>query len=89
MALSSEELKRIHLNKIATPGKKYYGDNEEVYVGTSERRLKLLDKASQVITNNNITVQESTNNITDNITVMQTKLDTINLGEIAAFAAAN
>lgn len=89
MALSSEALKSIHLRSLATPGRKYYGDDDQVYIGTPGGRLKLLENASEVIINNNSNVQDSTDDITDNAAVMQTKLDTINLGEIAAFAAAN
>lgn len=48
MALSSEDIRRIHSRSLATPGRKYYGDNERVYIGTREGRLKLLDKALEV-----------------------------------------
>jgi hypothetical protein len=90
MALSSEALKSIHLRRLATPGRKYYGDDDQVYLGTPGGRLQLLEKASQVVINNNTSnVQESTDEITNNASVMQIKLNTINLGEIAAFAAAN
>lgn len=48
MALSSNELQQIHLRKLATPNKKYYGDDDKVYIGTSDRRLRLLDDAELV-----------------------------------------
>ena len=57
MAQSANELKIIHTRSLATPGKKYYGDDDNVYIGTSEGRLKLLDKALQVVTTNNSNVQ--------------------------------
>ena len=42
------ELKTIHLRRLALPGKKYYGDNEKVYIGSSDKRLKLLDRALNI-----------------------------------------
>lgn len=45
MALSSEELTRINSRGLAVSGKRYYGDNEKIYVGTSNGRLRQLDKA--------------------------------------------
>jgi len=46
MALSKTELDILHLRKLATPGRKYYGDDEKVYIGTSDKRLKLFGDAS-------------------------------------------
>lgn len=66
MALSTTELKAIHLRKLATPNSKYYGDNEEVYIGNSNGSLRLLDKA-QLTTfkptteTQKVDVQEATN----------------------------
>lgn len=66
MAQSALELKTIHLRKLATPNSKYYGDNEEVYVGNSNGSLRLLNKA-QLTTFKSTTeiqkvdVQEATN----------------------------
>lgn len=48
MALSANELNIIHLRNLATPGKKYYGDDEKVYIGTDSKRLRLLENASIV-----------------------------------------
>mgnify|MGYP006921434703 CR=1 FL=1 len=45
MALSKTELDQIHLRKLATPGRKYYGDDEKVYIGTSDKRLRLFGDA--------------------------------------------
>ncbi len=47
MALSKTELDQIHLRKLATPGRKYYGDDEKVYIGTSDKRLKLFGDADK------------------------------------------
>lgn len=58
MALSFLELQRIHSNKLATPNKKYYGDNENVYIGTSNKRLKLLEEAKNIILGENNNVQK-------------------------------
>lgn len=48
MALSKVELNQIHLRKLATPNKKYYGDDDKVYIGTEDKRLRLLDDADLV-----------------------------------------
>lgn len=45
MALSLREIQKIHNNKLATAGKKYWDDTGKVYIGTSEGRLRQLDKA--------------------------------------------
>lgn len=49
MAQSSSELNTIHLRKLATPGKKYFGDDEKVYIGTENGRLKLEELASSTV----------------------------------------
>lgn len=54
MAQSSSELTAIHLRRLATPGKKYYGDNEKVYLGTENGRLKLLEQASNIVFASNV-----------------------------------
>lgn len=46
MALSGRELNQISSRKLATNNKRYYGDNEKIYIGTPDGRLRLLDKAS-------------------------------------------
>lgn len=72
MALSKVELDQIHLRKLATPGRKYYGDDEKVYIGTSDRRLKLFSNSSEVLYKNintsGTTVKDSLNNIVEKIT---------------------
>lgn len=85
MALSSEDLKRIHLNKRATPGKKYYGDDENVYIGTKDGRLRLLDKASTVITNNNSTVQTVISSNADEISQIELELQSSSLLKFKKF----
>lgn len=47
MALSKVELNQIHLRKLATPNKKYYGDDDKVYVGTEDKRLRLFGDADK------------------------------------------
>lgn len=47
MALSKVELNQIHLRKLATPNKKYYGDDDKVYIGTPEKRLRLFGDADK------------------------------------------
>lgn len=51
MALSANELNIIHLRNLATPGKKYYGDDERVYIGTDSKRLRLLENSNVVVFN--------------------------------------
>ncbi len=46
--MSNEELSKIHLNNLAIPNKYYYGNNNKVYIGTKNGRLKLLDKANVI-----------------------------------------
>lgn len=62
MAQSSSDLTTIHLKRLATPGRKYYGDNERVYLGTLTGRLKLLTLSTDTVSG------LSTPNITNNIT---------------------
>lgn len=49
MAQSANELKIIHTRSLATPGRKYYGDDDKVYIGTSEGRLRLLADSNIVV----------------------------------------
>lgn len=72
MALGQNELNILHLRKLATPNRKYYGDDERVYIGTLDGRLRLLDSAknttfnsSLIIESNN--VQSAIEEISDNI----------------------
>lgn len=68
MALSLDELNQIHLRKLATPDKQYFGDNEKVYIGTSDGRLKLQDQAYQIpTTTENKSVQQALDNITTSL----------------------
>lgn len=48
MAQSSSELNTIHLRKLARPGRKYYGDDEKIYIGTKDGRLKLEPNALSI-----------------------------------------
>lgn len=65
MAQSSSDLNTIHLRKLATPGRKYYGDNEKVYLGTETGRLKLLELSLDTVSG--ITTPNIVNNITNTI----------------------
>ena len=49
MANTASELNTIHLKNLASPGKKYYSDDGKVYIGTDQKRLRLLDSASDSI----------------------------------------
>ena len=85
MAQSANDLKIIHTRKLATPGKKYYGDDENVYVGTKDGRLRLLDKASTVITNNNSNVQTVISNNADIISQIELELQSSSLLKFKKF----
>lgn len=90
MALSSNELQQIHLRKLATPNRKYYGDDDKVYIGTSDRRLRLLDKAELVLnnnttTNNNQTIQGAVNINTNSIEALELELQTLGLYKYKKF----
>jgi hypothetical protein len=60
MALSKIELDQIHLRRLASPNKKYYGDDEKVYIGTSDRRLRLLNDADKINFNPTDTIPDRT-----------------------------
>lgn len=88
MALSSEELKRIHLNKLATINRKYYGADENVYLGTSEGRLRLLDKAElsvfkPTIDLNSKNIQQAIEELTTLLIKSKTKQIEVDFGNIA------
>jgi len=93
MALSKTELDILHLRKLATPNKKYYGDDENVYIGTSDKRLRLLDKADLVINNNTNTVtvenpqtiQGAVNNNTNAIEALELELQSVSLSKFKQF----
>jgi len=85
MAQSANDLKIIHTRKLATPGRKYYGDDENVYIGTKDGRLRLLDKASQVITNTNSTVQTVISDNTDIINQIELELQSSSLLKFKKF----
>lgn len=72
MALSSNELQQIHLRRLATPNRKYYGDDDKVYIGTSDRRLRLLDDAELVKFQPVPTIQK--NDVQSAIEAIDTKL---------------
>jgi len=93
MALSKTELDILHLRKLATPNKKYYGDDENVYIGTSDKRLRLLDKADLVL-NNNIstvtvenpqTIQGAVNNNSNAIEALELELQSSSLLKFKQF----
>lgn len=68
MANTREEISRIHTRALATPNKKYYRDDGQVFVGTPDKRLRVLDKAE-------LTRFKATNSLpTDNV---QTAIETI------------
>lgn len=90
MALSSNELQQIHLRKLATPNKKYYGDDDKVYIGTSDRRLRLLDKAELILNNNttttnNQTIQGAVNLNNNSIEALELELQTLGLYKYKKF----
>lgn len=79
MALTKTQLDQIHLRKLATPGTKYYGDDEKVYIGTNDKRLKLFEdayttnfkptdnlKSKQV----QLAIEELDSNLTEKITAL-------------------
>jgi hypothetical protein len=69
LANTSSELKTIHLRKLATPGKKYYGDNELIYIGTYDGRLRILDESFDN-TNSVVLAQDAVGSIlTDTTTI--------------------
>lgn len=59
MALSSSEIQTIHLRKLAKNGKKYYGDNDKIYIGTKEGALRLVEKSNEVIFKPSVIVPET------------------------------
>lgn len=93
MALSKIELDQIHLRKLATPNKKYYGDDDKVYIGTEDKRLRLLDRAELVLNNNTNTVtvenpqtiQGAVNNNSNAIEALELELQSISLSKFKQF----
>lgn len=93
MALSKVELNQIHLRKLATPNKKYYGDDDKVYIGTEDKRLRLLDKADLVLNNNTNTVtvenpqtiQGAVNNNSNAIEALELELQSTSLNKFKQF----
>ena len=93
MALSKTELDQIHLRKLATPNKKYYGDDDKVYIGTEDKRLRLLDRAELVLNNNTNTVtvenpqtiQGAVNNNSNAIEALELELQSISLNKFKQF----
>jgi len=69
MAQSSSELTTIHLRRLATPGRKYYGDNEKIYLGMPSGHLKLLDDALSNNTSNSIYQNAVGSILTDTSTI--------------------
>ena len=93
MSLSKIELDQIHLRKLATPNKKYYGDDDKVYIGTEDKRLRLLDRADLVLNNNTNTVtvenpqtiQGAVNNNSNSIEALELELQSISLSKFKQF----
>ena len=93
MALSKTELNQIHLRKLATPNKKYYGDDDKVYIGTEDKRLRLLDRDDLVLNNNTNTVtvenpqtiQGAVNNNSNSIEALELELQSISLSKFKQF----
>ena len=93
MALSKTELNQIHLRKLATPNKKYYGDDDKVYIGTEDKRLRLLDRAELVLNNNTNTVtvenpqtiQGAVNNNSNAIEALELELQSTSLNKFKQF----
>lgn len=88
MALSSEELKTIHLRKLATQNRKYYGADENVYLGTSDGRLRLLDKAElsvfkPTLNLNTKNTQQAIEELTTLLIKSRTKQTEVDFGSIA------
>ena len=80
MALTSTDLDSIHLRKLATPGRKYYGDNEKVYLGNPNGSLKLLDEAFLTTFNKTViikedNVQDAIETLSSDITNLEVKVD--------------
>lgn len=85
MALSYQERKRIHSNRIATPGARYYGDDENVYIGTPDRRLRVLEKSYSVqyanpLTLNNTNVKNTLDELVKDDDVTKNKQIEIDFG---------
>lgn len=50
---SLSEIKRIHSKKLAIKNKQYIAADGFIYIGTEENRLKKLEQANSVVTENN------------------------------------
>ncbi len=57
--MTQEALNHLHLQNLANSGVYYYGDDGKVYIGTSNGRLKLLEKAQIVTFKPTNSIQES------------------------------
>lgn len=69
MANTRQEISLIHTRGLATPNKKYYRDDGQVFIGTENRRLRLLDKAELTLFKPSINFPE---------TNVQTAVESIN-----------
>lgn len=82
MAQSANELKIIHTRSLATPGKKYFGDDDKVYIGTKEGRLKQLDDSKTVIFKpteeiESTNVQSAIEEVEARVTLAEVDIDTL------------
>lgn len=73
MALSSSDIQRINSQKSAIVGKKYYGDDGEIYIGIVGGRLRKLDKANKTIFKP--TLELESKNVQDAIEEVDTKVE--------------
>lgn len=73
MSLSKLDIQKINSQKSATVGKKYYGDDGEIYIGIIGGRLKKLDKADK--TTFKSTLELESKNVQDAIEEVDTKVE--------------
>jgi len=85
MALSYEVRKQIHLLRRATPGQKYYGDDDFVYIGTDDKRLRRLEKASNTTYNNISTVEVALDNNSISVADIEAELQSASLLKFKKF----
>ncbi len=73
MANTRQEISLIHTRGLATPNKKYYRDDGQIFIGTENRRLRLLEKAELVPFKPSIDIPQ--NNVQDVIENINSKLN--------------
>lgn len=75
MANTRQELQLIHTRKLARPGQKYYRDDGQVFIGTDDRRLRLLDKSDITVFKFTDSIPES--NVQSAVEYIDNKLNLI------------